>query len=267
MTDDVKSKRLDDLEVSVRAFELLSSLGVDTVGELLALPRIEMPTIWPVKISRLVAREIQEVIAELGEQYRGEIVIPAPREATLKATGDVKERWATIAAWLEKEHPHALAQFHPPATEDAIAAAEAQLGVVFPADYRAFLSIHNGQNHYAPMVGLGPLSKVEAIAETRGNIFGEETAIDPELAGEGVRAVEYSRKWIPITLSARGRDNLCLDLDPAPGGQVGQIIEYIADADERPLIAKSFADLLSKYFEQAQTGEIDLREPDDDDDE
>lgn len=258
MTDDVKSRRLDDLEVSIRTFELLSSLGIDTVGELLALPRIEIPPTWPMKIAKLVVHEIHVVLADLGEEYGGQIVVPAPREAKLKATGDVTERWKTIAAWLEREHPHVLAQWNPPASEEAIAAAEKQLGVTFPPDYRTFLALHNGQDHYAAMVGLGPLLKVEAIAETRGNIFGDETEIDAELVGEGVRAIEYSRRWIPITLSARGRDNLCLDLDPAPGGSSGQIIEYIADANERPLIAKSFADLLSKYFEQAQTGEIDL---------
>lgn len=263
MTDDVKGRRLDDLEVSVRTFELLSSLGIDTVGELLALPRIEVPKAWPMKIAKLVVHEIHTVLEELGETYGGQIVVPAPREAKLQATGTVAERWRTIAAWLEKAHPRALAQWNPPASEATIAAVEQQLGVTFPADYRAFLAIHNGQDHDAPMVGAGPLLRVEAIAETRGNIFGQEAnAIDPELAGEGVRAVEYSRQWIPITLSARGRDNLCLDLDPAPGGVVGQIIEYIADADERPLVAKSFADLLSKYFEQAQTGELDLTEID-----
>jgi cell wall assembly regulator SMI1 len=265
MPNETKAKPLDELEVSVRTFEVLSSLGVDTVGELLALPRIEIPASWPAKIARLVAREIQEVLAELGEEYRGEIVVPAPREAKLKATGDVRERWTTIAAWLEKEHPHALGHFHPPATEEEIAAVEKQLGITFPPDYRTFLAIHDGQDEFAPMVGLGALLRVGAIPDARGNIFGEETAIDPALAGEGVRAVEYSRKWIPITVSARGRDNLCLDLDPAPGGRVGQIIEYIADANERPLVAKSFADLLSKYFEQAQTGELDLGEPEDED--
>lgn len=263
---DIESKPLDELEVSVRGMELLSSLGVDTVGELLALPRIEIPAAWPAKIARLVVAEIRAALEELGREYGGEFVVPPPREAKLKATGTVAERWKTIEAWLEQEHPHALKGWNPPATEAQIAAVEQQLGVTFPADYRAFLAIHNGQGYYAPMVGLGPLLEVEEIPVTKGNIFGEEVEIDAELAGEGVRPVEYSPKWIPITLSARGRDNLCLDLDPGPGGVSGQIVEYIADANERPLVAKSFADLLSKYFEQAQTGELDLTPTEDEDD-
>lgn len=264
MTDDVKEQPLEDLEVSVRTAELLSSLGVDTVGELLALPRIEIPATWPAKIANLVKAELAEVLEELGVTFAGEITAPAPREAKLTATGDVRARWTTIAAWLEAEHPSALAHWKPPATEAQIAAAEQKLGVTFPADYRAFLLIHDGQEDGAPMVGLGSLLSVSDVASARENIFGEDKPVDPELVGEGVRAVEYSPKWIPISVSARGRDNLCLDLDPAPGGAIGQILEYIADADERPLVAKSFADLLSKYFEQAQTGEIDLTEPDDD---
>lgn len=264
---DVNSKRLDDLELSVRGLELLSSLGVDTVGELLALPRIEIPTLWPTKIAQLVAAEIRMQLEELGVDYKGDFVVPVMKEAELKATGSVEERWKTISTWLAANHPHILAQWNPPATEDEIASVETQLGVVFPADYRAFLKLHNGQSDYAPMVGLGPLSKVQDIAANRGNMFGEEMEIDAHFVGEGVRAVDYSRKWIPISVSARGRDKLCLDLDPAPGGHVGQIIEYIADAAERPLIAKSFADLLSKYFEHAQTGEIDLTDDASDDDE
>jgi hypothetical protein len=78
--------------------------------------------------------------------------------------------------------------------------------------------------------------------------------------GEGVRAVDWCEGWIPISRSARGRDYLCIDLDPAPGGVRGQIVEYVADDSARPLVAKSFADLLSLYFEQAQTGAIDLDE-------
>jgi cell wall assembly regulator SMI1 len=53
---------------------------------------------------------------------------------------------------------------------------------------------------------------------------------------------------------------------PGPGGTRGQIIEYIVDFNDRPRVAASFADLLSLYFEGIQTGEIDLDEDLDDED-
>ncbi|MCW5831671.1 MAG: SMI1/KNR4 family protein [Labilithrix sp.] len=90
--------------------------------------------------------------------------------------------------------------------------------------------------------------------------------MDPDQVGEGVRAVDYCDAWIPISRSARGRDFLCIDLDPAPGGTRGQIIEYVVDSEARPRVAASFADLLGKYFEQAQTGEIDFDSDGEEDD-
>ena len=92
---------------------------------------------------------------------------------------------------------------------------------------------------------------VTEIVQAKQGIFGEPEPIDEDDVGEGVRALDYCEGWIPIVQSARGRDYLCVDLDPAPGGARGQIIEYVVDDNARPLVAKSFADLLSIYFEQA----------------
>jgi cell wall assembly regulator SMI1 len=180
------------------------------------------------------------------------------KEAKLEATGDVAARWKTISDFLKAEHPQVLAHFNPPASPDAIAEAEKQLGETLPDDYKQFLLIHNGQKEFAPMVGLGSLFSIEQVAQARLGIFGEEEPIDESKVDEGIRAVEYSEQWIPISKSARNRDYLCIDLNPAPSGARGQIIEYIVDFPARALVAKSFADLLSRYFREIQTGQIDV---------
>ncbi len=262
MTEDSRDRRLADLELSLRAAELLASTGLETVRELMALPRLVLPGAWPRKVAKLVAAEIDEVFEtvfqETGEEFAGEIVLPPPKEAELRAEGDVPARMRTIDSWLAQHFPQLLAELNPPASKEAIAAAEADLGCVLPDDYKQFLAIHDGQQEASPMVRYGALLRVSELADARRGIFNEETPIDPESAGPGVRPVSYCERWIPIGRSARGRDFLCIDLDPAPGGVVGQIIEFVVDFDERPLVARSFADLLSLYFEQVQTGEIDL---------
>lgn len=265
MTDEVRAQLLEELDVSVRLAGFLSELGLTTVGDLLDLPTIEIPATWPPKIARLSVAELRGVLEDLGVEYTGEIIAPPLKPAELTATGDVAARWATISAWLAEHHPRALALFAPPASPEAIAAAEAALGVTLPEDYKQFLRIHNGQNEFAPWVGLGALLPIEEVAAARANIFNEDGAIDPDQVGPGIRAVDYLQAWIPISRSSRNRDYLCLDLDPAPGGTVGQILEFVVDFDARPLVAGSFADLLAKYFEQAQTGEIDLSQGLDDD--
>ncbi len=71
-----------------------------------------------------------------------------------------------------------------------------------------------------------------------------------------VQRLPYSSGWLPIGRSPRGRDILCIDYTPTKRGVVGQIILVVADGDDRPHIAKSFADLLAVYLKQAKRGEL-----------
>jgi cell wall assembly regulator SMI1 len=264
MTDDARQLSLDDLELSHRIVRFLGGLGIERLGQLLDRPRIALPEDWSLAAARLVTAELELLFEELGLEYAGEIVGPKPGEIELRATGDVAARWETIRGWIAERHPDAVDGFNPPATPAAIAEAEAALGHALPEDYKRFLLIHDGQDEFASFVGLGRLLSIAEVVETE--IYGEPVPVDPSGVGEGVRALDYCPAWIPITESARGRDYLCIDLDPAPGGTRGQIIEYIVDFNDRPLVAPSFADLLSLYFEGIQTGEIDLDEDLDDED-
>ena len=264
MNDDVERMSLEELEVSVRTAALLRELPVSTVGELLSLEEIELPEDWPTTMARSVASELSEVFAELGVEYAGTLRVPEAAPAERVAEGTVAERWATIEEWLKQEHPEALQGFNPPASPESIAAAERALGVELPSEYKEFLAIHDGQDELAPFVGVGALLPIAAVVDRHQSLSKradeEEFEVSSDLVGAGVRPVNYCRRWLPIGASARGRDFLCLDLDPAPGGTRGQIIEYVVDDGGRPLIANGFADLLSKYFEAAQSGEIDFDE-------
>src|SRR5687768_3768865 len=51
---------------------------------------------------------------------------------------EMKQLWERLEAWAQANAQRSL-QLRPPASEDAIAAAEAELGYKFPADYRASL--------------------------------------------------------------------------------------------------------------------------------
>ena len=253
MTEDVREQSIEDLEVSVKTASILASLGVSTVGELMGLQEIAAP--------RLVLAELQCLFQDLGLEYQGTF---SPLESlpgsVAKATGSVVERWQTIQEYLEKEFPDTLFGFRPPATGEAIAATEKALGHQLPEDYKQFLAIHNGQRANEPWVAYGTLLPVEEVARTWSSFCADETPVEADLVGEGIRSVVLSPGWIPIGISPRGRDFLCLDLDPGPEGQRGQILEYIVDDDSRSLVAASFADLLSLYFEQVQSGEIELED-------
>jgi cell wall assembly regulator SMI1 len=244
---------IDELDVSIRTAGFLAKLGVNTVEELLALPQLRAP--------KLVAAELQAVLEELDLVFPGQLFVDAPTLAA--AMGDVLERWQTIASWLAEHRPELLEQFRPPATPGALAAAEQAIGRALPDDYKRFLLRHDGQVERAPMVetcSLFPVGSLAAEYQTVQGLFESRRPIGADLAGEGVRAIECSPGWIPIGRSAQGRDFLCLDLDPAPGGRAGQIIQISVVFAERPRVATSFTELLSVFFEQLQTGEIETED-------
>lgn len=248
-----KTIPIAELEVSPRTAAFLESLGVGTLGELLDRPEIAAPP--------MVAAELEVLFDEMDVEYAGELRVEKGN-VEHRAEGDVAARWKTIESWLRERHPELLEELRPPAQADAIAAVEKDLGQKLPDDYKRFLAIHDGQKPNAAMVGtcaLLPVAEVPVRHRRLASLMQDaEEEMDPELADPGVRAAAFLPGWVPIGVSARGRDYLCIDLDPAEGGTSGQIIEVSVDFDDRPKIAASFADLLSLYFEQLQTGEIEI---------
>ena len=56
---------------------------------------------------------------------------------------------------------------------------------------------------------------------------------------------------------------LSIELDPADGGTRGPIILTAVDSDAHQLIAWSFTELLSVYFEGLQNGDVEVGAQDD----
>jgi cell wall assembly regulator SMI1 len=189
----------------------------------------------------------------------------------LRPTGDVAARWSVIAPWLRAQHPAVLAAFRPPAAALAIRAAEKAIGRALPADYKDFLVLHDGQRDHGstmvarcslfPTARLGPEhAALTKHFDAHAQLF-VDSPVDPTLVDRGIRAVPWSAGWIPIGCTATGRSSLCLDLDPSVRGEVGQVILVALDDDARRVVAKSFTALLSLFFEQLQTGELQPTKP------
>ena len=247
---------LEELEVSIRTAGVLEALPAKTVGELLALPVISA--------TRLSLFELKEVFAELGVVYSGELRPTEKQVELIEAGGEVPARWETIKEWLADKHPQLLDGFAPSATQEQIAEAETTMGCTLPEDYKAFLAIHNGQKSDEPMVWTCSLIPVEKLAERKRRLAKLYDDPDQPPAGPStdpaIKRVAFSDGWIPIGVSSRGRDFLCLDMDPSPDGNSGQLILIAVDAADHLLIAPSFREFLSLYFRQVQTGEIELLE-------
>jgi cell wall assembly regulator SMI1 len=254
----LRATAIDELEISVKTTAFLQGLGVSTLGDLLDLPKIEAP--------KLVATEILALFDELEVPYDGEVVAKA-KAAAKKVSGSVADRMRVIEAWLDENKPHLLETFAPPATDEAVTTAEKKLGVQLPKEWVELLRLHDGQEPGAPMIATCSLLPLEEVASEHAHLvdlFRDAGPVDESAVDAGIKKLAFSAGWIPIGRSARGRDILCLDLDPDRGGKVGQIVLVAVDDDARNLVATSVSDLLGQYFEAAQNGELEEDEDEDD---
>jgi cell wall assembly regulator SMI1 len=216
--------RLEDLELGPKALQLVLSLGVETLAELLALPAITA--------SQRVVAELTEAFAELDVHYKGQLVaLPGPEVHVLPHDASVDERLSAIDAWAGAK---GLQLWQPAAKKAAITKAEKALGRKLPADYRQFLLTHDGQRQLAPMVAHATLLPIAQVVERSGQL-----------------AQLDAHPGIPIGASALGRDFLCIDRDEA-------IVTFYIDDDGHERIADSFSGLLALYYEQLQSGEIEI---------
>lgn len=172
--------------------------------------------------------------------------------------------WRQIESWLQAHVPTILDDLLPGATDKEIQAAEKLFGVQFPDDVKASYSVHNGQQgQAAPLMGDWQLLSLEDIAS--------QWKIMQDLVAAGkfdnvsstpigpVRADWWNPKWIPIAYNGAG-DLYCLDLDPAPKGNIGQIITFWHMDDKRERIAKSYQAWLQGFADDLDKGKYKVKD-------
>jgi cell wall assembly regulator SMI1 len=170
----------------------------------------------------------------------------------------MEEIWTRIDAWLKVNAPKLFDTLQPGASDSQIQALENALSIQLPEDVKVSYRIHNGQSGSAP--GLIPEAQeflsLERIREEwqvwkglldEGSLLGGS---EPEL---GIRTDWWNAKWIPLTWDGNG-NNFCLDLDPADGGNVGQIISMFHDEEYRELLAPSFRSWMEAYAAKLESG-------------
>lgn len=150
----------------------------------------------------------------------------------------------------------------PPADEAAIDAAERRLGLSLPADYRASMSVHDGQEDQPDIVWLPHATRLGSLASLCKCWEQERSAYDTDpqrmdwLDKSGrTRQVHFHPKQIPIAGSAFwDYDRLLLDFIPGPNGRPGQVI---ARADiELFYVCESLSSLLEKTVRGLEVGRV-----------
>jgi cell wall assembly regulator SMI1 len=142
------------------------------------------------------------------------------------------------------------------ASESEINRVEEEIGLIFPQSFKKLLSIHNGQKDEGiGVIGNYYLLSLEEILETWKTMkdlldkddFSDFEPLEP--IGPVKKNYWWNPKWISIATNGFG-DDICIDLDPDTGGNIGQIITFWHDWEERKVISTSleewFTDILSK---------------------
>ncbi|AFY87252.1 SMI1/KNR4 family protein [Chroococcidiopsis thermalis] len=176
----------------------------------------------------------------------------------------MEEIWQRIDLWLQVNAPQIFETLQSGASEAQIAELETILSIKLSEDVKASYRIHNGQSIYKEGLFEGreflSLNRIRDEWEVwkdlldSGKFEGYES--DPD---RGIRNNWWNEKWIPITYDGAGNHD-CLDLDPADGGTVGQIMTMYHDSSDRKIVSSSLREWLQKYADELESGRFILQE-------
>jgi cell wall assembly regulator SMI1 len=168
----------------------------------------------------------------------------------------MKKIWQRIEKWFSLNAPGTIFETEG-ASDDEISNTEKVLGITFPEDVRETFRIHNGTIlDPALFENRNLLSLANVIAHWQGMCgFMKEGLFSDSVAHPKgpIQPVWWNVKWIPLMDDANG-DYLCLDMDPLPGGLVGQFISFESDLGPQSVLRNSFREWLSNFADDLEAG-------------
>ncbi|MBA4191116.1 MAG: hypothetical protein C0467_24290 [Planctomycetaceae bacterium] len=171
--------------------------------------------------------------------------------------------WARIEAVLRTTAPDLLAALPAGATPEAIRTAEARLGVTLPTDVRESYAVHDGSGEVGlvpcelyGLIGVPLHSLSEMVREWQmWQDWGRDGTDHRPASPEGpVKADRYNPRWVPVAWDGSAV-NLCIDLDPAPGGVPGQVI-YLDHLNPQCVAAEGWRAFLERYAAAMEAGRL-----------
>jgi cell wall assembly regulator SMI1 len=174
----------------------------------------------------------------------------------------MNELWERIIAWFAANAPPEPEFFSlaPGADEWEIRSTETTLRVAFPDDVRESYLLHNGSNRTGVFECGRNLFSLDAIMrgwQIKGSISPrklERLGGPPQLVGP-IKKIYWSPLWIPISDTGSG-DYMCIDMDPAQGGRVGQVIDTSNEVGPLAVLAVGFREFLTQYAEDLEAGKF-----------
>lgn len=174
---------------------------------------------------------------------------------------DLRDR---IVAWRRRRYGAEEDRYPlpPGVSPEAIAQAEGALGVTLPAEVREFYALHDPV--WLP-INDDRLSLQEMV-DTWNYYCGDwSTTPRAEWRAKGsnpegpIKPDWWNRRWIPITYN-QGNCHF-LDLDPAPGGNVGQVCDYDIEGPRTRVVAPKFRAWVERLVTDLEQTELQQIKP------
>ena len=169
------------------------------------------------------------------------------------------QTFADLAALIEERHPSLQMGLNPPATKKQLDAFEELIGHRLPDDFRQLYRLADGQKPgTAPLFPEGyDFLSLEVISQewaAMKEIYENKRFFWESDTPQGVvKNRSWHTAWIPFAQAITG-DYYCIDLDPAPGGQIGQVIEFSHEDTVTPHLGFSLNDYLGHYEHRLRDG-------------
>ena len=178
------------------------------------------------------------------------------------AGSSVAESWGRINAWLQANDLPRPFWPRPGVLKPTILTAEAAMGLQLPADVRESYRTHDGCNKrdYLILFHGGFLLPLEDVVATCAELreigqFNSTMGLHGTPVGP-IRADYWNPRWVPLTCDWQS-DTVAIDLDPAEGGSVGQVILHSREG-ETCVLASSWREWLNGYANALEAGEYRL---------
>ena len=164
----------------------------------------------------------------------------------------VEQLIARMDRWLTANRPDYYALLQPGVPDADLDAFESRFAMKLPVAFRQLYRWRNGQNpvSYAAIQGNRYFCRLEEVAETKEMLDG--------MIGLDFEDPRYWRRgWIPF-LHNNGGSYLCLDLAAQDGGEIGQLIGFWKQDQDRPVEFASVEAWLKALVTSMEDGTLEL---------
>ncbi len=142
----------------------------------------------------------------------------------------LNDLWQRLEAYFAEHWPQKELALRPPATLEQIDAAEAELGVRFPDDFRESLLVHDGQDEEPSILWLPGVDQLGSLQSMVQCWKLDRRYFDPTVQGDPDKGKRVQPCFFhPAHISFAGSldwalDRLLFDFAPGPNGSRAQII-------------------------------------------